>query len=84
VCVIEWVDTPKDWPISCSFLKPSHGRKEVIKYMFDVSKCDKLFDVLVKGRVIRLTEVHLIPSVEQLARKKYCKWHDSYLHTTNE
>jgi hypothetical protein len=71
-------------PISCSFLKPSYGRKEEIKYMFDVSKCDKLSDILVKGGVIRLIEGHVIPSVDQLARKKYCKWYDSYSRTTNE
>jgi hypothetical protein len=55
-----------------------------MKYTFDVSKCDKLFDLLLKGRVIRLTEGHVIPSADQLAKKKYCKWHDSYSHNTNE
>jgi hypothetical protein len=34
--------------------------------------------------VIRLTEGHVIPSANQLAKKKYCKWHNSYSHTTNE
>jgi hypothetical protein len=34
--------------------------------------------------VIRLTEGHVIPSANQLAKKKYCKWHYSYSHTTNE
>jgi hypothetical protein len=55
-----------------------------MKYTFDVSKCDKLFDLLLKGRVIRLTEGHVIPSADQLAKKKYCKCHDSYSHNTNE
>jgi hypothetical protein len=50
ICVAEWVDTSK--PILCSFLKPNAGRKDEIKYTFDVSKCDKLFNVLVKGVVI--------------------------------
>jgi hypothetical protein len=48
-CVAEWVDTPRDKPISCSFLRHGAGKKDEIKYTFDVSKCDKLFDVLVKG-----------------------------------
>jgi hypothetical protein len=82
--VAEWVDTPKDKPISCSFLRPSAAKKDEIKYAFDVSKCDRLFDELVKRGVIRLTEGHIIPSADQLAKKKYCKWHDSYSHTTNE
>jgi hypothetical protein len=34
--------------------------------------------------VIRLTEGHVVPSADQLAKRKYCKWHDSYSHTTNE
>jgi hypothetical protein len=49
VCVAEWVDTPKDKPISCSFLKPNFGKKDKVKYTFDVSKYDKLFNVLVRG-----------------------------------
>jgi hypothetical protein len=44
-----------------------------VKYTFDVTKCDKLFDVLVKGGMIRLSEGHVVPSVEQLGRRKYCK-----------
>jgi hypothetical protein len=43
-----------------------------MKYTFDVSKCDKLFDVLVQGGVIRLKESHVIPAAELLAIKKYC------------
>jgi uncharacterized protein YlbG (UPF0298 family) len=46
VCVVEWVDSAKDQPLACSFLKPSPGRKDEMKYTFNVSKCDKLFDVL--------------------------------------
>jgi hypothetical protein len=49
VCVAEWVDMPRDKPISCSLLRQGAGRKDEVKYTFDVSKCDRLFDVLVKG-----------------------------------
>jgi hypothetical protein len=42
VCMAEWVDTPRDKPVSCSFLRPSARKKEEIKYTFDVTKCDKL------------------------------------------
>jgi uncharacterized protein YodC (DUF2158 family) len=76
------VHTPK--PISCSFLKLNAGRKDEIKYMFDMSKCDKLFDVLMKEGVIRLKEGHSILVAEAIANGKYCKWHNSYSHTTNE
>jgi hypothetical protein len=55
-----------------------------MRYAFDVSKCDRLFDLLLQGGVIRLTEGHIIPSADILAKKTYCKWHDFYTHTTNE
>jgi hypothetical protein len=34
--------------------------------------------------VIKLSEGHVVPSAKQLAKRKYCKWHDSYSHRTNE
>jgi hypothetical protein len=82
ICVTEWVDTQK--LVSCSFFWLNAGRKEEIKYTFDVFKCDKLFNVLVQGGVIKLKEGQVIPTAEILAKWKYCKWHDSYSHTTNE
>jgi hypothetical protein len=45
VCIAEWVDTPKDKHITCTFLKPGPGKEEM-KFAFDITKCDKLFDVL--------------------------------------
>jgi hypothetical protein len=38
----------------------------------------------VQGGVIRLKEGHNIATPESLAKKRYCKWHDSYSHSTNE
>jgi hypothetical protein len=83
ICVAEWVEKPGDKPISCSFLKPNGGQWEEMRYTFDMSKCDHLFDLLLRG-VIRLTEGHIIPSADILVKKTYCMWHDSYTHTTNE
>jgi hypothetical protein len=34
-----------------------------------VSKCDRLFDLLLWGGVIRLTEGHVIPNADILAKK---------------
>jgi hypothetical protein len=84
ICMAEWVDMPKNKPIMCPFLKPNSGRKDEMRFTFDVPKCDKLFDVLVQGGVIRLKEGHNIATPESLAKKRYCKWHDSYSHSTNE
>jgi hypothetical protein len=48
ICVAEWVETPGDKPISCSFLKPNGERREEMRYTFDMSKCDHLFDLLLR------------------------------------
>jgi hypothetical protein len=84
ICVAEWVENPEDKPISCSFLKPNRGRRDEMRYTFDVTKCDHLFDLLLRGGVIRLTERHVIPNADFLAKNTYCKWHDSYTHNTNQ
>jgi hypothetical protein len=54
ICVAE------DKPISCSFLKPNGGQRDEMRYTFVVTKCDRLFDLLLWGGVIRLTEGHVI------------------------
>jgi hypothetical protein len=68
VCVAEWVDTPKDKPMTCSFLKPGLGKKDEMCFTFDVTKCDKLFHILLQHKLIRLKEGHVIPTAEILAR----------------
>jgi hypothetical protein len=52
ICVAELVENPGDKPISCSFLKTNGGRREEMRYTFDMSKCDRLFDLLLWGRII--------------------------------
>jgi hypothetical protein len=52
ICVAEWAEKPRDKPILCSFLKPNGGWREEMRYSFDVSKCDRLFDLLLWGGVI--------------------------------
>jgi hypothetical protein len=84
ICVAEWVENLRDKPISCYFLKPNGGRRVEMGYTFDVSKCDHLFDLLLQRGVIQLTEGHVIPNADILAKKTYCKWHDSYTLTFNE
>jgi hypothetical protein len=51
ICVAEWVEKPEDRPILCSFLMPSRGRKDEMKYTFDMSKFDHLLDLLLQGGV---------------------------------
>jgi hypothetical protein len=52
IYVAEWVEKPRDKSISCSFLKPNGGRREEMRYTFDMPKCDHLFDLLLRGGVI--------------------------------
>jgi hypothetical protein len=54
VCVAEWVNTALGKPLACAFIKPSPGKKDEMKFMFIITKCDKLFNVLLQNKVIRL------------------------------
>jgi hypothetical protein len=46
ICVAEWADLPKGKVVACTFLKPGPQKNDEICCTFDVSKCDKLFDML--------------------------------------
>ena len=73
----EWVKGKK--PISCPF-----GKKEPETFGFDMSKADKIFDLLLQEGQIKLSQHHTIPSADQLKKMKYCKWHNATSHDTNE
>lgn len=75
---------PKSKPFMCPALKPTPAKRDEIRYTFDVIMCDKIFDVLLQGKLIRLKEGHVIPPPEELGSKAYCKWHNSYSHATND
>jgi hypothetical protein len=66
----EWVKGKKT--VSCPI-----GKKELEKFGFDITKADRIFDLL-------LQQGHTIPSPEELKRMKYCKWHNATLHDTND
>jgi hypothetical protein len=71
VCVAEWVDVPWDKPLTCTFLRPSPGKKDEVKFTFDVTKCDKLFNVLLQNKIINLSEGHVILPLGQMVKGKY-------------
>jgi len=50
----EW--TKKIEPVSCLF-----GEKEKAKYGFDITKADRIFDLLVQEGQIKLYANHIIP-----------------------
>ena len=68
----EFVWPSKAKPGSVPSLKPiQKNRQEELKFTFDVSKCDRIFDELLKNGNIRLS--HAIPSPDELKRHAYCK-----------
>ena len=53
-----------------------------MKFTFDVSKCDRIFDELLRLGHLKIT--HVIPLLEELKRHAYCKFHNSSSHATND
>jgi hypothetical protein len=85
MCIAEWNWVSKSKPFVCSRLKPtSKSRQDEMNYTFDVAKCDIIFDYLLQEKQIKLSSNHVIPSLEQLKKYAYCKWHNSYSHATND
>ena len=70
-------------PCTCTSLKPTQrNRQDEMKFTFDVSKCDRIFDELLRLGHLKVT--HVIPPLEELKRRAYCKFHNSYPHATND
>jgi hypothetical protein len=61
---------------------PCIRHKRESQVQFNVAKCDKIFDELLKNGNIKLP--HTIPQIEELKKCVYCKWHGSFLHKTND
>ena len=52
-------------PYSCASLKLTQkSRKEEMKFTFNVSKCDRIFDKLLRLEHIKIS--HIIPPLEEL------------------
>jgi len=63
---------------TCASLKPiPKNRYDDIKFTFDVTKCDRILDELVKLGKIKFS--HTIPSMDELKRRAYCKLHNIFL-----
>jgi len=75
--LVEWVKNKK--LMSCPF-----GQKEPVKFAFDITKADRIFDFLLQEGQIKLSPNHVIPLAEELKKIKYCKWHNATSHSTNE
>jgi hypothetical protein len=82
-CVAEWVDA-ESVPFVCSvlYLVVQNNRQNKIRYTFDISNCDEIFDILVLDKRIRIHVYCDISSSKELGKCAYCKWHDSFSHNT--
>ncbi|KAK1685694.1 hypothetical protein QYE76_046542 [Lolium multiflorum] len=79
VAVAEW--TRAAGPVSCKWVKPPGPPKG---FDFDVTKTEQIFDLLLTEKQIKVPEGHKIPTVQELNGKPYCKWHNTFSHTTND
>lgn len=80
-------------PYACKLLKPSNGKnpteagkseKFVTKtYTFDVSKCDEIFDLLVKDGQIVVPQGLKDPPLNQKKKRGFCKFHNFLGHKTS-
>jgi hypothetical protein len=51
MCIADWNWPSKSKPFVCSSLKPaSKSRQDEIRYTFDVTKCGRIFLLLVVGK----------------------------------
>jgi hypothetical protein len=82
ICTAELVWPTKVKPSPCSSLQPvQKNQQEEVTFTFNVTKCDKVFDELVKSGNIKVT--HKLPPLDELKRCAYCKWHNSFSHTND-
>ncbi|KAK1603197.1 hypothetical protein QYE76_008252 [Lolium multiflorum] len=44
----------------------------------------EIFDLLLTEKQLKVPEGHKIPTVQELNGKPYCKWHNTFTHTTND
>ena len=83
VFAAEFVWPSKAKSLACDALMPvQKNRQDDIKFTFDVAKCDRIFDELHKGGYIKLS--HTLPPLDEVKRRAFCKWHNSYSHATND
>ncbi|KAH7837372.1 hypothetical protein Vadar_013101 [Vaccinium darrowii] len=51
-------------------------------YTFDITKAEDIFDQLMADKLLRFSVGHKIPSPAEIKGKEYCKYHNSWNHTT--
>lgn len=49
---------------------------------FDITKQDAIFEHLKADGKFQFLKGHKIPSADEIADRNYCKWHNSWTHST--
>src|ERR1051325_10487580 len=81
-------------PYACKVLLPSNGKDTVENeknekfpkkiYTFDITKCDEIFDLLVKDGQLIVPPNLKIPPLEQRKKRGFCKYHNFLGHKTSQ
>ena len=89
---VDFAELNLDPPYTCKSLRPSDGNNPVEPnneryvpktYIFDVTKCDKIYDLLIAdGQVVAPTDLK-IPPLEQCQKQGFCKYHNFLGHNTS-
>ncbi|GKV04390.1 hypothetical protein SLEP1_g16548 [Rubroshorea leprosula] len=82
-----------DKPVVClDLVKPTHQPETSVRryvgeagkqYTFDVSKASDIFDHLKESGLIKLPPGHQIPTATEIGARDYCKFHNSWKHSTD-
>ena len=81
VYAAEFVWPSNDKPYTCGSLKSIHKDRQE-RFTFDVSKRERILDELYKNVYIKMS--HVIPPLEELKWRAYCKFHNTLSHATND
>jgi hypothetical protein len=81
VAAIDWVWNYFEY---IPWAKNKSIEEEKKKHNFDIIKADKIFDYLLEKGQIKLIGNHKIPSAKELKKRRYCKYHNSNTHNTND
>ncbi|XP_050908476.1 uncharacterized protein LOC127122129 [Lathyrus oleraceus] len=91
---IDLVELTQEPPYACKVLAPSNGKNPVEPeksdkfpkktYMFDVTKCDEIFDLLVKDGQMIIPPGAKVPPSEQRNKRGFCKYHGFLGHKTSQ
>ncbi|GKU97768.1 hypothetical protein SLEP1_g10860 [Rubroshorea leprosula] len=82
-----------DKPVVClDLVRPTHQPETSVRhyvgkvgkqYTFDVLKASDIFDYLKESGLIKLPPGHKIPTAAEIGARDYCKFHNSWKHSTD-